>query len=167
MSKINQVPSSLQSLLGNVNQGVNPSDLSGVVSPGVDLVPFWGLEKTKFRVAASSIGHVIGQGVEMVVPAGEAWVPLAVSTNGFCLAEQDGVLMLHITDNAGVVRPILAVSDYVNATSSTLGIACQSNIQGRFVMGPGMRFRSEWLSATGLTTNATLSIDLMYYSLKI
>lgn len=149
--------------MGNVNQGVNPSDLSQTVAPTVDLVPFWGVEKTLFRVAAASVAHTIGQGVEMLVPFGELWVPLVVSADSFNLAGQDGLLAIHVTDEAGNARPVIAQSAYQADTGVTARVSCGTVISQRFIMAAGTRFRAEWNSVLGPATNSTMSIDLMYW----
>lgn len=166
MSKINQTPIGLQSLLGNVNQGVNPSELDGNVSPGVDLLPFWGYEKTKFRVVGGSVAHTVGQGTEMVVPTGEVWLPIAVSADSFNLTTQEGILALHITDNLGATRTVIAQSAFQADSGNTQRVACGVIFSTRFLMGAGMRFRAEWNSAIGPATNSTMNIDLTYYSIR-
>jgi len=166
VSKINQTPRGLQSLLGNVNQGVNPSDLSQVVSPGVDLFPFWAVEKTKFQLQGASVAHVVGQGIELIVPEGKLWMPLVVSSNGFNLSGQGGQISIHITDNSATARPVLAVSEYNPDRGVTVGVACSAVLQKPFVMSAGNRFRAEWLGADGPNTNSSFNIDLMYIEIQ-
>lgn len=78
MSKINTTPRGLQEFAGNTAQGQNPDELSRIVGPNVDIVPYWSVDKTK---AISATGAVTGSGfgVTIPVPTSEIWVPLVAS----------------------------------------------------------------------------------------
>lgn len=77
MSRINKVPQGLQSLLASQNLGVNPSELSPVVTPTVDLLPFWTLGTIQTFTSAVSLDPVaVGAGGVLwskAIPAAEAW----------------------------------------------------------------------------------------------
>lgn len=71
-SKVNQPPRGLQSLLGNVNQGVNPHELNHVIQPTTDLLPFWSVDKQKSESKITVVSTVLG-GSTIVVPDGKLW----------------------------------------------------------------------------------------------
>jgi len=78
-SRINRVPRGLQDLLNSVNLGVNPSDLSLQVQPGVDLFPFWASEKLAMY---GEIGVAPAANTDIqtyIVPNGQAWWPITWS----------------------------------------------------------------------------------------
>lgn len=72
VSKVNTAPRGLQSLLGNVNQGINPHELAHQLSPGIDLYPFLVIDKKRWGgglAAYTAVGDLIG----VTVPEGEVW----------------------------------------------------------------------------------------------
>ena len=72
MSRINRVPFGLQDLLGSQNFGDNPSELSRVVAPTLEMTPFLTAERTSY-VHTSASKSTNGQIVAQVVPDGEIW----------------------------------------------------------------------------------------------
>jgi len=78
-SRINRVPRGLQDLLNSVNLGVNPSDLSLVVQPTVNLYPFWASEKLAMY---GEIGVAPAANTDVqtyIVPNNQAWMPITWS----------------------------------------------------------------------------------------
>ena len=78
MSRINQPPFGLQSLLGSQNFGDNPSELAQTVVPLIDLWPFLSAEKIRYARGASTL-NARGDSVSVTVPEGELWMPLTIS----------------------------------------------------------------------------------------
>lgn len=76
MSKINTPPIGLQDFLGSKNYGENPAQLGQVVSPMLDLAPFFGVYEQDI---ARDTGVLTGRGIAATVevPEGEAWYLLA------------------------------------------------------------------------------------------
>lgn len=78
MSRINTVPKGLQSFLGNTNFGDNPSELSEVAAPVVQLNPFLQVDQMRARSSAAittvnSPGNAIEQ---FAVPQNKIWFVL-------------------------------------------------------------------------------------------
>lgn len=72
MSQINRVPRGLQSLLQSKNFGVNPSELSEVTVPMVDIGSF--LKANLWRVTTASIAvPTLGTQLRIAVPEGKVW----------------------------------------------------------------------------------------------
>jgi hypothetical protein len=72
MGKINRPPIGLQSLLGSINFGVNPSELFETVRPTVDLFPFWAQQT--WRIDQQTVNTAgFGTVITVTVPEGELW----------------------------------------------------------------------------------------------
>ena len=165
VSKINQPPRGLQDFLGNVNQGINPHELDHRVAPGVDLVPFWGVDKIRMLVNTGNVTGAVGQGIELAVPAGEVWIPIAVSGDWFLLTTEIGRIALHMTDPAGNARTVIAKSELVTAGAGTEAISCGLAFPQRFVMPTGWKFRCQVETST-VAGAQSMSVDVMYYRLR-
>jgi hypothetical protein len=115
MSRINRVPFGLQDLLGSQNFGDNPSELSGVVAPTLDMGMFLTAERTNYAYKAVAISNN-GLVTSFVVPEGEVWY---VTGFGFGMKPSSGtpsgpfglhmgVYMFNLpgSDTPGGVHPI-------------------------------------------------------------
>lgn len=86
MSRINTVPKGLQSFLGNTNFGDNPSEMSEVAAPIVDLNPFLQVDQVRAYESA-----VITQNAppvlinSLTVPENELWFILAAAVSVNCV----------------------------------------------------------------------------------
>lgn len=79
MSQINRVPFGLQDLLGSQNFGDNPSELSQVVAPTLDMTPFLTAERTSYSYLSLTLAANAEIGT-IVVPEGELWYCLGVGS---------------------------------------------------------------------------------------
>lgn len=90
MSVINRLPKALQEFLGNTQAGVNPSELTQVVSPGFDMTPHWSVDQMQWQ---SVVGVVttVGNAATITVPQGEVWRPLHLTGYMAGLDEGDDI----------------------------------------------------------------------------
>lgn len=80
MGRINQVPRGLQFLLGNTNFGDNPSELNDITGPTLEQFPFLAQTLMDYTKNARQITQR-GDFLEIVVPEGEAWMPINMTAN--------------------------------------------------------------------------------------
>lgn len=78
MTQINQPPYGLTDLLGSKQFGDNPSELASTVVAGVELYPFWSVDKERYTRNSNAL---TGRGiaVSISVPTGEVWMPRVIS----------------------------------------------------------------------------------------
>ncbi len=77
-SRINRLPKGLQDFLGNSNFGNNPSDLSAIVSPTLDMSPFYAAETIAVYKGGQKIVSTEGD-IDLVdVPPGYVWLVTGV-----------------------------------------------------------------------------------------
>jgi len=113
MSQINRPPIGLQSLFGSKNFGQNPSELSQIVSPSVDLFTFLAQQELRFlkeSVTTAGFDSV----VEIQVPDNQIWAVLTVSFAAEVLSasNDDMYAQIALSENfAGAVRYIVHSSE--------------------------------------------------------
>lgn len=163
MSKVNTLPKGLQEFLGNTSQGVNPSDLSGTVSPGIDLYPFWSADKIRNVVSNANIGAV-GQFAALQVPAGESRIPIAISADIQIAAGERWRINVHLTDPAGNARSIVCQSDTVTGAATEF-VSC-SHVWGQNLLIPSGWFFIAFCEAYGGAVRV-MSIDFTYVPVKV
>jgi len=163
MSKINTPPRGLQNFLGNVNQGVNPSDLDQQVNPTVDLVPFWGTDKLKSIVSGASIAGTLGQGITVEVPEGELWIPIAASGQYFVAQAQTRQISLRVVDQSGGGLSIIA-NGRIDSASLTAEVTCGLAFPNRFILPSSWGIRCQ-IDETSSATAATMEVNIFYYKL--
>mgnify|MGYP000431930982 CR=1 FL=1 len=121
MSQINRPPIGLQGLLGSQNFGTNPSELSQIVSPGIDLFPFWASQGLKFDKQTGSAAGV-GSLIETQVPDGKTWAVLSCAF--LCddpTANADRIQWIAIDENAtGTDYFVVAVENFGGAIDDAL-----------------------------------------------
>ena len=84
-TQISRVPFGLQDLLGSTNQGDNPSQLSEIVAPTLDLSSYLEAERRSFTISTAPAAFVNGLLTTITVPLGELWLVHAV---GFAAVTQ-------------------------------------------------------------------------------
>lgn len=166
MSKINSLPKGLQELLGNTSQGKNPDELSNVVYGNFDILPFWGIDKTIAQVVSANTVHVVGQGIDMNVPEGEAWYLKAASGSSFLATTESGRLSLHISNPAGTVRVTIGQSAYITAKLLTEEIVAPAIMPSGFILPSGWSLRSQWEGVDAGLAN-TMSLDAIFYRIRV
>jgi len=73
MSQITRVPWGLQDFLGNRNQGDNPSVFGEVVTPTLDMTPFFSINNEKLY--SEGFGIITANAtIDHTVPEGEVWI---------------------------------------------------------------------------------------------
>lgn len=88
MSRINRVPFGLQDLLGSQNFGDNPSELSSVVAPVLDMLPFLSAERYSYSYQSGNISNNGAMASGISVPDGEIWYVTGV---GFGIKPNSGL----------------------------------------------------------------------------
>ena len=124
MSKINRVPRGLQDILGNTAQGVNPAELRQEVMPSLDMLPLWLVEKTEWTRFVGSFAATFQQNT-IQVPAGEMWIPFAIS--GEAVTEAPGASVVHsvgYSDEPNTSRVHLGTSQAYLATENSESSIC-------------------------------------------
>ena len=161
ISKVNTPPKGLQSLLGNVNQGLNPHELAHAVSPSVDLFPHWAIDKMKVNSATSSYAPGPGTGQTITVPAGELWMPISIAGSFSMLIAQEYEFTLGIIDPAASMATTIAVARTdaaCRATNQLLRVGVV--LPERFFVPAGWGFRQEFSWATSATPrSSTLNVQ--------
>lgn len=157
MSRINAVPKALQDLLGNTASGVNPSELAAFVQPGLEMLPFWMLDRQEYIPSAGSVAAVFGN-TFLTVPAGEIWIPIGLSfeITGTVIGEAFQIVV-GVTDSSALTRVHAAVSDYIPQLTAieTCAVGYQWNRiaplrSGDQVYGQVQRFLAAGARTTGL-----------------
>jgi hypothetical protein len=178
VSRINRVPVGLQDLLGSQNLGRNPADLDQVVRPGVDMFPFWGLERmTWFRTAAVTVSTT-GQAATTTIPQGEAWIPLTATCllNG-CQSGDTFGMSIRAT---AVGDPSRDANNIANATSifdtpaafGPITLAVGANLRLGFAWPQRILYRSGAVFSMNVdtivvaATNPEAIFNLVYYRLE-
>jgi len=78
MSTINVLPKGFQEYLGNTSQGVNPSELNPNVQSGVDIGPFYDVDKMRQKALTANVSTPL-TGAREIIPQGEVWSPVQLS----------------------------------------------------------------------------------------
>lgn len=119
-SMIATSPRGLQDLLGNINQGVNPHDLSHTVSGVIDLTPFWSTDKLQMNANLGAI-TAVGDYVSFEVPTGEVWRPVNVTAHlNSQTANDETRLSVVYKDPTGRVFSLVDGDLYTEATGNDL-----------------------------------------------
>ena len=159
ISKVNASPKGLQSLLGNVNQGVNPHELDHVVSPGVDLYPHWAADKTLVKSETTSVVPSPGNGMTITVPEGEIWQPIAIGGVVSMLIAVEYAFSVGILNPASLTHTTVA-----SAVTDQAAVATNNQLRAGYVFpnrfflsgGWGIRFQYNWstsVAARSITLN--------------
>lgn len=165
VSKVNATPIGLQNLLGNVNQGINPHELDHKISPTVDLFPFWSQQKTRFATETGSVAGTIGQGIEIEVPEGELWVPLAME-GAFPVAGVGNEIAISVGILPEITGNMVAVASvYQNGVAANGRVVASIAFPNRFIMSGGQAFGCQVDQATS-TLAQTMSLEVMYVRLN-
>jgi hypothetical protein len=106
MSRINTVPRGLQSFLGNTNMGDNPTEMSPVAAPVVDLDGWLRIDKMRSYVSAGTVMLTIGDVVSLTVPDNKLYMVQQISFH----AERSA------GSGTGTVRLLAKVEDYPSYT---------------------------------------------------
>lgn len=163
-SKVNTPPRGLQDFLGNVNQGVNPHELNHTVNPGVDLIPFWGVDKTTTTIASGSVNGTIGQGIELRVPSGEIWMPVAVSGQYFYAIGNTRAISLRLQTPSGGGLVIVA-NARVAAAAAAGELTCGAFIPSRFILPTDWGFRCQ-VDESDNAAASTMEVNITYYKIR-
>lgn len=151
MSRINRVPQGFQSLLASQNFGDNPSELSEVAAPVLELDKF--LSKTLIRrTTASASASAIGAALDITIPEGQLWEPLNwwVGANNQFNAGGQAVIRAELVfpdeENAAGLQVVsmFDTSPKVILDAVSTGVSYGDGIQmAGQLYGPGTRFRAE------------------------
>lgn len=169
LSKVNQVPRGLQSLLGNVNQGMNPDELDNVISGQVDLLPFWASDKIRFeRTTISAAAPTAASRANVTVPEGEVWVPIVVSA--LCTIRIGDIIrigtVLRIPDGNFMSLGLPATSGPNTATNAEI-IYAGGFVDQTLVLPAGHSFTAEIQASEVQTGTVSLTSSVLYYKLDI
>ena len=173
MGRINTLPYGLQSLLGNTNFGDNPSDLSQVTAPVIGLDHNFEAFRIDYARNTGSINSS-GDFVATVIPAGEAWIPIAIAPtlNGE-VAGDIAKINVEIWEAPGlpfagsVGQPIGA--GRLELESAGAEATYVTAPPWRFILQPGTEIRAvvdDFVSAGGTGTKS-LALRTMYVKLEV
>lgn len=120
-SSIQNYPPGLLTLLG-LKGGENPTSLSDVVVPIVDVTPRYNAGLVTTKSSGSSVVNTLGASLTLTVPAGECWDVIAVGFTGALLAAAlEPALEINI--NGCAVAYTQNVGDVTRANPFEHGIA--------------------------------------------
>lgn len=163
-SKVNATPIGLQSLLGNVNQGVNPHELNHEIQPIVDLLPFWSSRRLIKESDTQSLSIVHGQGINLTVPEGELWLPIAAhfECGNFATATDDISLTVGIVPPLNVGMVSFNSTDVLNnpGSAGSTARACIAFPQA-FILSGGWSVRGE-INGASNTTARNCTLETLY-----
>ncbi len=133
MTQITRVPFGLQDFLGSKNFGDNPSDLSGVVAPILNLWPFLSMERRAHVITAGAVnvaGSTSGQQIDFwIVPDGELWlvemVGMTADIGAVTSGNNKGKLtvfasQLQGSDNPTVQHPLAFLGQFDNQNGANV-----------------------------------------------
>jgi len=168
MSQINRPPLGLQELLGSQNFGDNPKDLGNLVSPTLDMLPFYGAGALKYR---STSGGRNGEGLisnvtlfgTVALIGCSAWAEtgLTVGSVGKLGLTMNGIATQTVP---GDVEMVLAANEDGVAWPATSQPALAFTFPSPLVVEQGCTINSRWFYWTG---NAdTIRLVVAYYDLS-
>lgn len=165
MSKINTLPLGLQEFLGNTAQGNNPSELSGVVAGGFDMFPFWAAQKNQIGFATGNVVGTVGQGLQLLVPAGEAWIISSAHITWPTLAGEHCGLSIGLIreTGAGFVANNIVQSP---VAPSVQQVYCPYNSRDRQLLPSGFGIRGQIDYASDVTGRPMI-LSVNYYRFKV
>lgn len=167
ISKVNTPPRALQFLLGNVNQGINPHDLDGVVQPIVDLYPHYTTAQLRQEISSASIAGTVGQGLTILVPEGEVWQVVACSVmKDVAFTGTWQRIMIGIQDPRLAAPCWIAVDEGTTPGISLGRSAAAIALPDRFLLPPGWGIRGEVGAATS-NNNTTMTVNVTYVRFEI
>ena len=138
MSRINRLPSGLQEFLGNTSQGVNPSELSNVVSPTFDISDFWKVQKQdEIRIVTSMTA--VYQSAFFQIPQSELWMLIGVSAGVNILTTESAQLVVQIAEPAAISRTIIASSPYRTAGATSETIVAHASMPPGYMVPSGAK----------------------------
>ena len=160
MARINRVPWGLQSLLSAKNFGVNPSELVESVQPVLEMEPFLNYELIRTTGALGTF-TAVGQTVEILVPANEAWKLLAfhgdvqnvdATERFYCVIE----VLPKNADTTSYVYLGSKTKDVNNADQT--GYAIIANMPQPFLIGAGSSLRMRLIDGNPTSINAGITV---------
>lgn len=168
MSRINRVPWGLQDILGSQSQGENPSELLQEVRPSFDMWPLWAQERIQYDRITGSI-TARGQNVNIAVPDGEYWMPIAMYGGVAGFADIGTVIKialfgLRVSPNTGNFF-VFHESDLV--TSTVVGELFHTTFpcESRVLYPPGTVFGSRTSEYVPTIGPDTLEFGILYWQL--
>ena len=170
VSKVNTTPKGLQSLLGNVNQGINPHELNHLVTPGVDLFQFYGVDKLKGFSNSSAQAPVTGWAVDVTVPEGKLWQIVAAGVAINVAATDETGIGLRLRNPGGISNTVdIPIASFPPITSQVHSGVTVNQVglvfPNRFFLSAGWLIRGIVLgtndadSTTMTVTVAAIEID--------
>ena len=167
VSKVNTTPRALQSLLGNVNQGINPHELDHRISPNVDLYPHWAANSLRSILNSQSIAGTVGQGITEVVPDGETWQVIAASVTkvkASTTTEYD--LAIQLIDPSQAAGCSI-FSRQLKPYGITAGIPAVGGLMpDRFLLPSGWGIRGQVMESNN-NPNTTMTLRIIYILLDL
>lgn len=168
MSRVNTVPAGLQSLLGSTNFGDNPSELSEVLRPSLEQLPFlaaYAVRNETVLTGAATTGNFN----RITVPLGEAWMILqAFAGNVSTLViGQQGKHSIRVQMHNVDTDMTLAVGDHITgiALSETIGVTWQPRWPFLLLGGSEIEGHDEFIFPNGSDYNTRLSVNYYRFTL--
>jgi len=166
LSKVNAVPRGLQDFLGNVNQGINPQQLDPLVSPSVDLFPFYQVDNLRARLEVDTgVPGALGFGVDVEVPEGEIWQVIAASASYKTIGAGTDDTSISV----GIYDPSLTVMTaiYTAAETNVVGsVGANQTVGGpfpdRLFLSSGWRVRGQ-VNGTNQVTPRQMTLQFIYH----
>ena len=175
MSRINRPPIGLQYVMGNTNFGDNPSELSGITAPVVDLMPFFGVELIDFEYNSANVSSGAGA-TRIEVPENELW--LVKQIVGFIASAPtpgDTASISLFLENPIRKNPLIAPAiDYCLAVGETCTFATIPDDCGCAVQFPellpvpsGVTIKARPGNMVLTTGVVALDLHVMFYRIKV
>ena len=140
-------PAGLLDLLLTQQQGKNPSELGDMLSPIIDLLPFYAQDRLSGAVGNKAC-TAVGDNVGITVPAGESWLVWTTSFSAtFATVNQNISVYVELRGAAGTTQPVYlsdlgglksadgATDIVVGAQCFDKGLMIPSGTELRFVCG--------------------------------
>lgn len=175
MSKINRPPIGLQYALGNTNFGDNPSELSGVTAPVMDLWPFLGVELIDFEYNNTTVTSTANR-VEITCPENELWfvTHLCAAATSFPNAGDSVSYTLSLRNpirkNTGIAPntdQVLKVGPIFTATAVADDYGVDLSFNPPLVVQSGVSLQARPGALVLATTGVSMSLYATLYRLKV
>jgi hypothetical protein len=170
MSQINRPALGLQQLLGSQNFGDNPNDLSQIVAPTLDMLPFFGSGILRLRRVS---GQLAGEGEISSIQFDQ---PIALlSATAWCQAGLTGAgrvqLGVAISGPPSNTLPVnqqhmLATGVFDSGSAATQQPAACYSFPGPLVVEPGTSIHSHWLYNSA-NDPAFVQLTVLFYDLSL
>ena len=178
MSRINRVPKGLQDLLGSQNLGDNPSDLSLLVQPQVDMFPFWSAERlTVIGNVTFSFSNSDAVLATFTIPDGEAWIPLHISAQAALASVGDSVRLEIQCKRFGNLAPGTPGPNISFTLASMAGLFTAISLDTIVALSFAYPLREVWPAGTQwevfraggdiTAANGDLRARMLYYRLRV